>query len=105
MKNLNVKFRDNYYTIACNDEARVSKLAEKFNSRAENLALNLSSITDSKLAIITGLMLEDEIERANEEKASIPRSITEAQAASNMSKTLNQISDYIEELASRLEKS
>lgn len=101
---VDIKFRNTTYTLTSNDEAKVTVLAEKFSARVDSIAANLNNATDNKLALIAGLMLEDELEKLQGELAEGDRGMSEEEAAAAMGGTLDQISQYIEDLANRIEK-
>lgn len=101
---INIKFRDTTYTLTCNDEKQVLKLAERFSSRVDGISADLNNATDNKLALIAGLMLEDELERVKQDIAKKPKGISEVEAAEAMCDTLDQLTLYIDNLADRVEK-
>jgi len=101
---VNIKFRDTTYTLTCNDEKQVLKLAERFSSRVDGIAAELNNATDNKLALIAGLMLEDELERIQQDTAKKPKGVSESEASEVLCDTLDQLTQYIDNLADRVEK-
>jgi cell division protein ZapA (FtsZ GTPase activity inhibitor) len=98
------KFRNTYINLDVDNAERVGKLSEKFNQRVEAIAVN-NSATDLKLAYVAALMIEDELDKLQGEfvKKQNTKSSNEA-AVGIISDTLNQVAQYIEQLAERIEK-
>ena len=101
---VNIKFRNTTVTINSNDEEKALKLADRLNARAESLVSNANNVTDNKLALIVGLILEEELERIQAELHTKVHALSEEETSAIMSETLDQLSDYIEHLAERIEK-
>lgn len=103
MSLVNVKFRNTTVTVDVDDAERITKLAERFNARGKSVA-NHNHATDLKMAVITGLLLEDEIDQLQTSLMNKPDSKAASQAALGvLSDTIEQVATYIEQLTDRVE--
>lgn len=105
MSVVNLKFRNNTVQLVSDEPERLLKLSEKLNGRIEELQAQNQSITDTKLAYMVALILESELESAIDklEAASSPQKDTKAMDAI-LSKTINQVAEYIDHLSDKFEK-
>jgi cell division protein ZapA (FtsZ GTPase activity inhibitor) len=95
---VNVKFRGNVYQLVSDDAEKICSLAEKVNTKAEDLAKQSKNATDSKIAFMLSLMLQDQID--NTAKPAAPTHDTEKVLAD----TLTYVANYINHLADKFEK-
>ncbi|MCE2991931.1 MAG: cell division protein ZapA [Candidatus Jidaibacter sp.] len=104
---VNLKLRNTNLSLDCDDKDRIDSLAAKYNHRLEELAAKFPGASDLKLALIAGLMVEDQVEALIRKiESDVESQKGEVGAAKkNLTDTISQIADYIEHLASRVEKS
>ncbi|NRA74124.1 MAG: cell division protein ZapA [Rickettsiales bacterium] len=90
MPTIDLIIHGNKHIVSCNDgeEPRLRLLADKFNTKLEQIAQHLKHIDDKTLYLITALILLDEIE----EKKQISNNKT---SPSEQQELLNSISDKI----------
>lgn len=104
---VNLKFRNTNLALDCDNMERIEVLSTRYNSRLEDLASKFHNASDLKLSLIAGLMIEDQLD-ALIKKVELD-SDSKKDANSEMKKTFNdtisQIADYVDHLASRVEKS
>lgn len=103
---VDVKFRNTIISLESDDESRLRDIAEKLNKRAESVAKFSANATDIKVAIISALMLEDQVDSLlkkieNEESS---KSSEVAKTKGSFIDTINHVAVYLENLADRIEK-
>jgi cell division protein ZapA (FtsZ GTPase activity inhibitor) len=103
---VNIKYRENVYTLASDNPDKLQNLANKFNKRVEEIAANSNNATDIKLAVTTALILEDEIESLKAELTEAKNKDQEVDdiIEETLADTVDQLANYIEKLAHKLEK-
>lgn len=108
MSLVNLKLANTEFTLNSNDPQKTLLMAERFNQRMKEVANQSSlNVPDYKLALITSLILEDEL-HALEETLKLKQethSSDEANTINVMGETLDQVSLYLEKLADEIEKS
>ena len=101
---VNLKFRSTNLALTADDTDKVLGLAERFNTRMDGIATNTNNnATDQKLALMAALILDDELAQLKLELAK--KGTTPPQDNSDMvAQTIDQISEYVEQLAQKLER-
>lgn len=94
---INVKYRSNVFQLVSDDAEKICALAEKVNLRAEEIAKESKNATDSKIAFMVALMLQDQIDNTVTTTSSHD---TEKVLAD----TLTYVANYINHLADKFEK-
>jgi len=95
---IDVKFRNNTYQLATNDPEKICTLAEKINSQVEEIASVSKNATDSKMAFMVALKLQDQLESA---LAGDSNQKTQEMLA----ETIDYVTNYVNHLADKVEKS
>lgn len=92
------------HKIACGEgqENNLLKLVEKLNSRLKKVASTSSSASLLKLLILNSLIMEDELESLAHSKDSFLSKDYNSEIT--MSKTLDAVTDYVEDLTKKIEK-
>ncbi len=102
---VNLKFRNTSISLDCDDVEKIELLAARYNQRLEDLSANFFNTSDLKLALIAGLMIEEQIDILDKTAESENNTKEEATAVKKaFNDTIYQISDYIDHLANRIEK-
>lgn len=102
---VNLKFRNTNISLDCDDVEQIKVLAARYNERLEELSANFCNTSDLKLALIAGLMVEEQIDTLAKTVESDSNTKGETIAVKKaFNDTISQISDYIDHLASRIEK-
>jgi cell division protein ZapA (FtsZ GTPase activity inhibitor) len=103
---INIKFRNTNLSLNSDDEDRLRKLVTSLNKRADETANNFPNISDTKLAIISAIMLEDRLDTLNEKfnKQYDSQEEEGKQAGHEFIDTVSYLADYIEHLADQIEK-
>lgn len=106
MKVIDLKFRNTTFSVNASNVERVKKLAERFNKRIDKIVDNSNNVSESKLAFITALMVEDELDTLKEEFEKKEKNQNSQQdvTAQLLGETLNQVAAYLENLAQAIEK-
>lgn len=83
------------YKVECpiEEKAKITRLAQKLDSRVLKMLSNFNSIDEKTLLVLTALTLEDEIETS-------AQNVNEA----NMDEVYDQMAEAINEVATRIEK-
>jgi cell division protein ZapA (FtsZ GTPase activity inhibitor) len=101
---VNLKFRSTNLAITADDADKVLGLAERFNTRMDGIATNTNNnATDQKLALMAALILEDELDQVKAELAKKGTNPPE-ENLDMITQTLDQVSEYVEQLAQKLER-
>lgn len=103
---LDIKFRNTTISLESDDHTRLKEVAEKLNKRAESVAKFSSNATDIKVAIITALTLEDQVDGLVKKIETEENSKTNevAKTKGSFIDTINHVAEYLENLADRIEK-
>ncbi len=107
MSAINLKFRNTNISLDCDNPERLNSLADRYNNRLQELASTFHNASDLKLSLIAGLMVEDQLDALlNKIEAEAESKNDENLETKNIfNDTISQIADYINHLASRVEKS
>ena len=101
---VNVKFRNTTFALTADDKDKVLNLANQFNQRMDQLAANTNyNATDQKLALMAALIVEDELAQLKLELAN-QHTTSPKENLDMVVQTLDQVSNYIEQLAEKLER-
>ncbi len=103
MPNVTVKFNNQDYHLACKDGEgeRLQKLAEYVEAKAAQITKGMGQVTDSRLLLMTAILLADELDEA---RAGKPLAMTKAQDnADKMEKTLLHTIKRIENITRQVE--
>lgn len=98
-----IKILNNVHNIYCDEgqEEHIKLLAEKFHDRVKALASGSSAVPDLTLYLLAALLISDELAKLQVQKSLLASDIDTNQAVVN---TLNMVVEYIEKLASKIEK-
>jgi cell division protein ZapA len=107
---VNISIRNCDYQVACNDgeEENVKSLADSIAKRVDRLAINYAKANDSLLLLIAALTVEDEMLELKRKKVQLPLTAKpqvvrdEAAIDQNVAEALDAISEYVENLARKL---
>lgn len=104
---VNLKFRNTNISLTCDDAERIDVLGKRYNNRLEDLAAKFHNASDLKLSLIAGLMIEDQLDALIKkvELECDSKKDENAEMKKTFSDTIAQIADYVDHLASRVEKS
>ena len=97
MEKIKLPFRGRLVELECANSEEISALAQKYNERLSPHATNMQ-VSDAKLALITGIKMEHEIEQLKAVKNT--ESSTE-----DLIETFEHLSMYLNSLAQKLESS
>ncbi|GAB5510327.1 MAG: cell division protein ZapA [Hyphomicrobiales bacterium] len=99
------------YRLACEDgdEARLSALAQTFDTTVDELRSSFGEVGDTRLAVMAGLVMTDRLGEATTKVDQMVAQVSELQAALSLVQTSNmgadgQIRQKVETLADRLER-
>jgi len=100
MGQISVTFNETTYNLACKDgeEERLARLADYVNMKASSLAGQVGHLTESRLLLMTAILIADELDEARTETGSEPEMETPA-----MEVALDKATKRIEDLARSLE--
>jgi len=107
--NLNIGGRKVQLSCGENEEEHLLGLAKALDSRMQNLGANYKDSNDKILLVMTALMMQDELNELA--KKTLPAAANKKQKSNINSQYLNEvsgkinlISEYMEDLAEKLEK-
>jgi cell division protein ZapA len=105
MPTLQLKINNKFFNIACDDgqENDLKKAAENLNHRLGGIYKMLPNATPDLALVVTALMMQDELSEKNHND-STRTPINFINEEKIIADTLDSITNYIEELASDLEK-
>ncbi len=107
MTTVNIKILHSEHQIICEDgkEDRLYDLVNKLNHRMKKLTEQMPKASESKIMLMTSLILEDEI---SELRKKLSENTTVKQVKShtdqNLADSFNKIAEYVENLAKKYEK-
>ena len=94
------------YKINCleSEKEKLFHLAEKLNRRVNNLALSLKNADEKTLLVISALMMEEELEHADDHHDSeSDKKLNDQDLYDAVSDNMENISTYIEKLISKIQ--
>ncbi len=107
---VSISIRNNIYQIACNDgeEDKVHHLAASLTERVNKLSSSHAKANDNLLLAIAALTIESELDELRKRKHQLPLNNNNdeekkiSQSDNTVSETLDAISEYVENLARKL---
>lgn len=107
MATVNLKFRNTDLVLDCDNMERIETLSMRYNNRLSGLAAKFHNASDLKLALIAGLMIEDQLDSLLKkvESEADSKKDENIEIKKTFNETISQIADYVDHLASRVEKS
>ena len=105
MAQVSVTINGRNYRIACDDgqEAHLTKLAEYIDKRVVELVEAVGQIGDTRLMVMAGLLIADELSDAYDELAALKKNGTETADADAIAANVEALAERIEAIAARLE--
>lgn len=101
---VDIKIGQRNFKLKCGEgqEKHLQDLAAQVNSRVDDLAVSLGSNSNETLTLVmTALMLQDEV---NESSSSNDNVNAQAEIDTAVTKVVNVVADYVDNLANKLEK-
>lgn len=107
MSQVEIKVRNVSFRVESDDQSRLMDLANKYSARLDELAHVNGTASDLRLCILAGLFMEDSIDALNQnaQKASNNNVQDVEKLKVSYNEAISQIADYIDNLASSIEKS
>jgi len=105
---VNLKINDILYQVACGEgeESHLQNLAMKLEEKLQKMAKR-NKANDNKILLLTALMLEDEVGELKQKltnKYDAPTKDVQEQCDNAIINTMDTITNYVENLAKKLEK-
>lgn len=101
MSSVTIKFRQNQFQLISDNPSRLHSVAERVNQRVDSISKISSNATDTKLAFMAALMVEDELDTLQDNLA---RTVTSPNSDKLVTETIIKVTDYINQLADKIEK-
>lgn len=104
---VNITVNGRVYDIACDDSqvSRVQELGRTVDGHAQHLLSTVGTVSDSRLLVMVGLLLADELAEAREQLSSLGREVAAAaEGDSRLAGVIESLSQRIEAIATRLER-
>ncbi len=103
MATLRVNILNNTHNINCDDgqEEHVKFLADKFNNKVQQLSQLQKEANDITIYLMAALIISDELEEC---KAKLINPKADTTTDESVAKALDMITEYVENIASKLEK-
>jgi cell division protein ZapA len=110
MSIVNISIRNCSYQIACNDgeEEKLMNLATSLSDRVDKLSTNHAKSNDSLLLVIAALTVENDLEELRKKRYQLPLYDKKDQEKktiaidNSVAEALDAISDYVENLARKI---
>lgn len=101
MATVTVEVNGRSYPVGCADgqEARVTQLAQDFNSRVGQVAEQVGQVGDLKLFLMGALMLADELSEARRGRVTPAAPVAEPANNDGVAEALNAVASRLEKLA------
>ena len=101
MATINILVGGRTYTLSCREgeEARLQKLAEHVNRKAEDLSSTLGQMSEPRMLLMSALLVADELFDQKERATRAAASSVDAGAAIG---AINAAADRLEQMAARL---
>ncbi|MFC3052696.1 cell division protein ZapA [Kordiimonas pumila] len=102
MAQITVSINGKTYPLACadGDEERLHKLASYVDSKAKSLSSKLGHINESRLMLMSAVLIADELHDALENKGS--RGIIGSVSEDELAKIINEVASEVEGIAEKL---
>ena len=104
---VNLTINGRVYEIACDDSqvARVNELGREVDTRAQSLLKQIGNVPDSRLLVMVGLMLADELAESREQLKSASGAVdAAAEGDAALADGIEALAARIEGIAERLER-
>ena len=98
-----VSILNNIHNISCDDgqEEHVKFLADKFNAKVQQLSRLQQEASDTTIYVMAALIIGDELEEC---KAKLINPKADTTTDESIAKALDMITEYVENIANKLEK-
>ena len=102
MSQLEVTINGKSYQIICDDgqEAHLAELGEYLEKRVQELVSSIGQVGDTRLLVMTGLMIADELAQAY---ADLKKSANVADAVISVEETEAKLASIVNDAATRIE--
>ncbi|MBI2235833.1 MAG: cell division protein ZapA [Magnetospirillum sp.] len=107
MADINITINGRLYDIACDDAdvARVHELGREVDERAQKLLACVGTVSDSRLLVMVGLQLADELAEAREAlRQAAGSAAVAAEGDRRLAQGIDLLAQRIEGIAERLER-
>jgi cell division protein ZapA len=108
MAQLTIRINGYPYTVACEDgqEAHLQAMAEQVESRVDSIKALGTQSGESKLLVLAGLLMADELHDLRAELAELQRLAPTRAAKTNrqFAQTITRLADRAEQIATALEQ-
>lgn len=104
---VNVTINGRLYDIACDDSqvSRVQALGREVDGRAQHLLSTVGNVSDSRLLVMVGLLLADELSEARDQLSKLGDEVAAAaEGDARLAKLIESLALRIEAIATRLER-
>ncbi|MBI3444262.1 MAG: cell division protein ZapA [Magnetospirillum sp.] len=104
---VNITINGRVYDIACDDTQvnRIQNLGREVDARAQHLLSTVGSVSDSRLLVMVGLLLADELGEARDELAKLGSEVgAAADGDTRLAGLIDSLAQRIEAIATRLER-
>ncbi|TAN64384.1 MAG: cell division protein ZapA [Magnetospirillum sp.] len=104
---VNVTINGRVYDIACDDSqvSRVQDLGREVDARAQHLLSTVGNVSDSRLLVMVGLLLADELTEAREQLSKLGQEVAAAAEGDiRLAGAIESLAQRIEGIATRLER-
>lgn len=104
---VNLTINGRVYEIACDDSqvARVNELGREVDTRAQTLLKQIGNVPDSRLLVMVGLMLADELAESRDQLKSASGAVdAAAEGDAALADGIEALAARIEGIAERLER-
>lgn len=104
---VNITINGRVYDIACDDTqvSRVQALGREVDGHAQHLLSTVGNVSDSRLLVMVGLLLADELSEARDQLSKLGAEVTAAaEGDARLAKLMDSLAQRIEGIATRLER-
>jgi cell division protein ZapA len=104
---VNITINGRVYDIACDDSqvSRVQALGREVDGHAQHLLSTVGNVSDSRLLVMVGLLLADELAEAREQLTKLGQEVgAAADGDARLAQLIESLAQRIEAIATRLER-
>ncbi|MDO8608628.1 MAG: cell division protein ZapA [Phaeospirillum sp.] len=104
---VNITVNGRVYDIACDDSqvTRVQDLGREVDAHAQHLLATIGNVSDSRLLVMVGLLLADELTEVREQLTRLGQEVTAAaEGDTGLAAAIESLAQRIEGIATRLER-
>ncbi len=104
---VNLTINGRVHEIACDDSqvVRVTELGRELDTRAQGLLKQIGNVPDTRLLLMIGLLLADELAENREQLRNASGAVeTAAQGDASLAAGIEALAERIESIADRLER-